>query len=124
MIDVERYVATRTNTPLPTSTGPVDVSDSLPNVAPVTFAVADRNIAEPALNVMIPGMALWAMSGGPNTALNLTLRLAREGVPVRYISTDVAGEDDHELLWNHLRNVTGIADRYPHVQFVDGHDRG
>jgi hypothetical protein len=124
MIDVERYVATRTTTPLQTSTGPVDVADSLPNVAPVTFAVADRNNAEPVLNVMIPGMALWAMSGGPNTALNLTLRLAREGVPVRYISTDVAGEDDHELLWNHLRNVTGIADRYPHVQFVDGHDRG
>jgi O-antigen biosynthesis protein len=67
-------------------------------------------------------MALWAMSGGPNTALNLTYRLAREGVRVRYVSTDVAADPD-ETLWEHLRQLTGIETRPDNVLFVSAHDR-
>ncbi len=99
------------------------VAGSLPSVVPVNFRIGHTAGREAFLNVMIPGMALWAMSGGPNTILNLTLRLARAGVPIRYVSTDVAGEADRDLLWEHLRRVTGIDSRYDNVEFVDGHDR-
>jgi glycosyltransferase involved in cell wall biosynthesis len=122
--DAENYLGKRrSDTALLDTTAVVDVTDSLPNVVPVNFRVEDRPVRAPFLNVMIPGMALWAMSGGPNTVLNLTLRLARAGVPVRYVSTDVAGEPDHDRLWEHLHEVTGIAERYDHVEFVNGHDR-
>jgi len=68
-------------------------------------------------------MALWAMSGGPNTAINLTFRLAREGVPVRYVSTDVSAEPDHDVLWRHFWQLTGIDERFDHVEIVSAHDR-
>jgi len=121
--DVENYLRRRTDVVVEKTNEPVFVTGSLPNVVPVNFHVEKERAQEPFLNVMIPGMALWAMSGGPNTILNLTLRLARAGVPVRYISTDVAGEPDHDLLWEHLGRVTGMKERYEHVQFVDGNDR-
>jgi glycosyltransferase involved in cell wall biosynthesis len=120
--DIENYLRKRNDGDRqPKET--VVVTDSLPSVVPVNFRVEKASMSGRFLNVMIPGMALWAMSGGPNTILNLTLRLGRAGLPVRYISTDVAGERDHELLWEHLAKVTGISDRYEHVQFVDGNDR-
>lgn len=123
LASAERYLGTRMSTPTQDEKAAVVVTESLPNVVPVNFAIRPASRKTPVLNVMIPGMALWAMSGGPNTVLNLTLRLARAGMPIRYISTDVAGEVDHSLLWNHLRDVTGIAERYDHVEFVNGHDR-
>lgn len=96
------------------------VVDSLPNVVPMHVAVTSGQ--ERYLNVLIPGMVLRAMSGGPNTALNLTYRLAREGVPVRYISTDVPPEEDQELIFEHLRRLTGIDCRFPHVEIANGRD--
>jgi hypothetical protein len=93
----------------------------LPNVVPITFRVRPAS-GTPRLNVLIPGMALRAMSGGPNTALNLTFRLAREGIRVRYISTDIAA-DSEDALWRHLRELTGIASHPDNVEFVSAHDR-
>ena len=92
--------------------------DQLPNVAPVNFAIL-TSAGDRYLNVMIPGMVMSAMSGGPNTILNLTYRLAREGVPVRYISTDVA-PDASPAIWQHLRALTGIDVPPPQVEIVSG----
>jgi hypothetical protein len=39
------------------------------------------------LNVLVPGLAMSHMSGGPKTAINLAYRLASLGVRVRFIST-------------------------------------
>lgn len=75
------------------------------------------------LNVLIPGLQIWAMSGGPNTAINLTLRLAREGIPVRYISTDVGIERDQGALWDHFRQLSDMDVRHLPIEIVDGHDR-
>ena len=122
LADAENYFRRRGDVALDGEAGAV-VAGNLPSVVPVNFRVEPAAGREPFLNVMIPGMALWAMSGGPNTVINLTLRLARAGVPVRYISTDVAGETDHDRLWEHLRRVTGIDARYDTVEFVDGNDR-
>jgi hypothetical protein len=100
---------------------PVSSGLALPDVAPMNLrAVGGR---EPRLNVLIPGLVMRAMSGGPNTAFNLTYRLAREGVPIRYISTDVEMDRDTDVLWDHFSKVSGIARRLPNVELISAHDR-
>jgi len=58
---------------------PQPVYDDLPNLG-FRNVVVDR---PPALDVLIPGLQKQHLSGGPNTALNLTYRVAAAGVPVR-----------------------------------------
>lgn len=99
-------------------TGEVEAPSELPHVVPVNFRIADSKVDY--LNVMVPGMVLRAMSGGPNTALNLTYRLAREGVPVRYVSTDVAPETETDRLWEHMGQLTGIENKPKLVDVVNG----
>jgi beta-1,2-rhamnosyltransferase WsaF-like protein len=83
----------------------------------------DPNLATPHLNVLIPGLAMRCMSGGPNTALNLTYRMAAQGVPVRYIATGVPPDSDHGPLWQHILDLSGISQRLPHVEITTAHDR-
>lgn len=83
----------------------------------------DPSLSTPAnLNVLLPGLAMRAMSGGPNTVINLTYRLAARGVPVRYIATELPPEADTGYLWEHIRGLTGIQERFPHVVFASATD--
>ncbi|MGD0463543.1 MAG: hypothetical protein ABSB74_13745 [Tepidisphaeraceae bacterium] len=101
---------------------PISVGVSLPDVAPMNLRPVPGR--EPRLNVLIPGLAMRAMSGGPNTAFNLTYRLARHGVPIRYISTDVEMDWDVNVLWDHFSKVSGVDRRLANVELVSAHDRG
>lgn len=97
--------------------------EGLPSVCPLNVR-ADPALRERArLNVLIPGMTMGAMTGGPNTAINLTYRMAAAGIPVRYISTDVPMATDHEPLWRHFSALTGIPDRVRNVEIACGFDR-
>jgi hypothetical protein len=95
------------------------VYDDLPNVCLRTITVDDQ---PPALDVLIPGLQHRHLSGGPNTALNLTYRLAAAGVPVRYVSTDLP-HDDADSLRRHCAGLTGVAETPPNVSFASMHDR-
>jgi len=97
--------------------------NGLPNVCPLNLGIDPALDGSPRLNVLIPGMAMRAMSGGPNTAINLTYRMAQRGVPVRFISTDIPMERDESLLWDHFTALTGIRERLPNVEIRCGHDR-
>jgi hypothetical protein len=101
---------------------PVFVGVALPDVAPMNLRPMPGR--EPRLNVLIPGLVMRAMSGGPNTAFNLTYRLAREGVPIRYISTDVEMDQDVDVLWKHFSKVSGVDRRLANVELVSAHNRG
>ena len=102
---------------------PLLLHDSLPSVVPLNL-VADPALARTShLNVLIPGMAMRSMSGGPNTAINLTYRLAECGIPLRYISTDILMDQNHDSLWQHFSSLTGIQKRYPHVEITCGGNR-
>ena len=96
------------------------VVERLPDVEPLNLKVGS---AAPRLNVLVPGMAMRHMSGGPNTALNLTYRMAKAGVPLRYISTNSGLDRDSGPLWNHLQSLTGIRERLPNVEILSAHDR-
>ena len=92
----------------------------LPWIVPLNVDV--RSDLPPKLNVLIPGIAMRYMSGGPNTVINLTYRLARQGVPIRYISTDIPADADQDVLFGHFKKLTGIP-RLEHVEIVSASDR-
>lgn len=118
--DLERYLSRPGASGRPSSELS-QAAERLPCVNPLNMqAVAGM---PPRLNVVLPGLVMWAMSGGPNTIINLTYRLARLGVPVRYISADVPMEADPNRLWEHFRHVTGIGERLENVELVSAHDR-
>src|SRR5450759_714011 len=98
---------------------PQPVYDDLPNLGFRNVVVVDR---PPALDVLIPGLQMQHLSSGPNTALNLTYRVAAASVSVRYCSTDLP-HDDEEALRRHCAGLTGMAERLPNVSFASMHDR-
>ena len=79
--------------------------------------------SRPRLNVLIPGLAMHCLSGGPNTALNLAYRMAAHGVPVRYVATDIPADRDVQPLLRHVMRLAGIETRFEHVEIATGHDR-
>ena len=90
----------------------------LPETSHVTRSLPFRvGSDEPHLNVMVPGLADWALTGGPNTAIALALRLARNGLPVRLVSTDVPADEPEEL-WRHFRTLLDV-DRLDNVSIAD-----
>ena len=95
----------------------------LPNVDPLNIFVDPRLFNRPTLNVLIPGMTMKHMSGGPNTAINLAYRLAEKGIPIRFISTHVSVEKNQDMLWKHFSTLTGIAERLTNVEICCGADR-
>lgn len=97
--------------------------DALPGVVPLNFALDPALAATPTLNVLLPGMAMRAMSGGPNTAINLVYRLAAHGIRLRFISTDIGMDKEHGPLRRHFASLTGLPDDLPNVEIVCGFDR-
>ncbi|MFQ5851457.1 MAG: hypothetical protein ACE5JU_12810 [Candidatus Binatia bacterium] len=97
--------------------------NGLPGVVPLNFKIDSSLSRTPTLNVLIPGMAMKSMSGGPNTAINVAYRVAAMGVPMRFISTDVRMDQDHEPLWEHFCSLTGISERLPKVEICCAFDR-
>lgn len=61
----------------------IDVMNAVPMHVLVDPALASR----PALNVLNSALAPQGMTGGPNTIINLALRVARLGIPVRLVTT-------------------------------------
>lgn len=71
----------------------------------------------PSVVVLVPHLAVDRMSGGPNTIFNVTMPLARDGLPLRYVATSGPLDADVYRLRAHAKAVTGIdADA---VEFVD-----
>lgn len=97
--------------------------NELPYIAPLVIRTDPTLASRPRLNVLIPGMALRKMSGGPNTAINLVVRVASYGVPLRFISTDIPMDADHGPLRDHFSALTGLPNDTGDVEIVCGFDR-
>jgi glycosyltransferase involved in cell wall biosynthesis len=95
----------------------------LPWFTPLRLRVSDALATTPRLNVLLPGLAMKHMSGGPNTAIALACALAANGVGIRFVSTDAAIDADSAPFWEHVRTLAR-TDRLPaHMALVDAHDR-
>ena len=95
----------------------------LPWFDPLTIEVAADLSVRPVLNVLLPGLAMKHMSGGPNTVVNLAYRLAALDVPVRFVSTNAAIDADPARFWSHVRALAGIDTQLSNVELVDASDR-
>ncbi len=86
---------------------PARVVEYLPSLA---WREVEITRGDPVLNVLMPNLQRKQLSGGPNTALNLTYHLAAAGVPVRLVSTDSPPDNSRDLL-RHCAELTGIRER-------------
>ena len=86
---------------------------------PFNLVIDPRLAAHPTINFLLPVVRMSSMSGGPNTALNLAYHLAALGFPLRIFSTDYTGDEDHGPIWAHIRAISGIDKRLPHVEIVN-----
>jgi hypothetical protein len=95
----------------------------LPWFNPLNLSVSRALSATPHLNVLVPGLAMRHMSGGPNTAIVLACLLARSGVKIRFMSTDAPIDSDPSLFWEHVKRLLGSDDLPSDLSLVDAHDR-
>jgi O-antigen biosynthesis protein len=81
---------------------------------------ADRD-EPPRLNVLDSAWTQSGMTGGPNTVINLAVRIAREGIAVRLVSTVQPPTVDPAWFQRHAASLVG-GDRLPEVPIVSAAD--
>jgi len=81
----------------------VDVLDAVPMHVAVDPALPGR----PHLNVLNSALTRNGMTGGPNTIVNLALRIARLGVPVRLVTTVATSTMDPAWFRTHAIQLVG-----------------
>jgi hypothetical protein len=58
------------------------------------------------LNVVLPSLESRHMSGGPNTAINLAVRITNLGIPVRFFTINVPLQNSREALLAHCEKIS------------------
>jgi len=77
----------------------------------------------PTLNVLDSAWSVMGMTGGPNTVINLACRVARQGVPVRLVSTVAAATIDPKWLHQHAASLLGGGE-VPHIEVASAAQAG
>jgi hypothetical protein len=76
------------------------------NAVPMHVRV-DPALEGPRLNILNPALTANGMTGGPNTIVNLAVRIARAGVPVRLVTTVPAENVSAAWMKRHLGELVG-----------------
>jgi glycosyltransferase involved in cell wall biosynthesis len=95
----------------------------LPWFNPLNLRASQVRADNPRLNVLLPGLGMRHMSGGPNTAIVFALELAREGVPIRFFSTDAHPDPDPARFWRHARGLMGTKRLPARLELVSAYER-
>jgi len=69
--------------------------------------------------VLMPHLSVNRMSGGPNTILQVTARLASQGIPLRYVAAFGPLDADAGRLREHIRVITGVEADQGLIELVD-----
>jgi hypothetical protein len=93
-------------------TGPTLVSNPTPRHDPALDG-------DPCLVVLLPHLDLDRMSGGPNTVFQVTARLVREGLRLRYVATSGPLRPDVPALLDHIGRVSGVTAPDGAIDLVD-----
>ncbi len=91
------------------------------NAVPMHVRYDPSVIAPPRLNVLDTAWTKSGMTGGPNTVINLVLRLLSHGIAVRLVSTVKPVDIDLEWFRLHARSLTGRVD-LPDVAIISAGD--
>jgi hypothetical protein len=97
----------------------IDVLDAVPMHVNVDPAAS----GPPHLNVLNSTLTRSGMTGGPNTVINLALRIARLGVPVRLVTTVATSATDPAWFRAHVVKLVGDPD-LPDVPIVTAAEPG
>jgi hypothetical protein len=98
-------------------TGPVLLTGATPRHEPGR----DR---DGRLVVLLPHLNVERMSGGPNTIFQITARLLRAGIKLRYAATTGPLAPHPDALRDHIQRITGIEAHPEAVEFADVSARG
>ncbi|MGY4350480.1 glycosyltransferase involved in cell wall biosynthesis [Bradyrhizobium sp. GM7.3] len=90
---------------------------------PLNFEVADDLAVRPSVNVLLPGLRLKHMSGGPNTALLVASMLAERGERIRLIACDASLEGEEAALFPYMERLLNRPLARDCIEIVDGFDR-
>ncbi len=71
----------------------------------------------PTLNVLDTAWTVMGMTGGPNTVINLAVRIALQGVRVRLVSTVMPAAIEPAWFRNHAESLVGCHD-FPDISIV------
>jgi O-antigen biosynthesis protein len=88
----------------------------LEEMRPMHVRIDGGNAATPHLNVLLPALG-QRLTGGPNTAINIAIRVAEAGIPVRLLMTDGGIPADTNALWRHIASITGQGQARPNITF-------
>jgi hypothetical protein len=95
----------------------IDIMNPMPMHVRIDPALA----GEPALNVLSSALTKDGMTGGPNTILNLAVRVARCGVKVRFVTTVETSTLERDWFRAHISSLVGAGD-LPEVPIVSAAD--
>lgn len=106
-----------------TETLPSDVAGMAAKVAPLELRPAD---VAPRVNVLVPALDLEHFFGGYIGKLNFALRLARRGLRVRIVATDVASmlPSDRESARAAIESYAGLTGLFDAVEVAPGRAPG
>jgi hypothetical protein len=96
--------------------GPVLVSGPTPRHDPSLDG-------DPRVVVLLPHLDVDRMSGGPNTVFQVTARLLREGLRLRYVASSGPLRPAASALADHVRRVTGVDASPDAVSFIEAATR-
>ena len=97
----------------------------LPWFDPLNIAIQDSLITRPKINVLLPGLGMKNMSGGPNTVLIIAAQLAKLGHKIRLISTSAPLDPDVKPLKEHISCISHVPNNVVEdIEVVDASDRG
>ena len=97
----------------------IDVLDAVP----MHVAIDPAASGPPHLNVLNSALSCSGMTGGPNTVINLAMRIARLGVPVRLVTTVATSAMDPAWFRAHVVQLVGDPD-LPDVPVVTAAEPG
>lgn len=90
------------------------------NAKPMHVSIDSSLAVRPTLNVLNSALTPSGMTGGPNTIINLALRIARAGVPVRLMTTVETSTITPEWFARHAMQLVGGT--LPDVPIVSAAD--
>lgn len=93
------------------------------NAVPMHVRVDEKAAGPAHLNVLNPALTPDGMTGGPNTIINLALRVARQGVPVRLVTTVATSTMDAGWFRRHAAQLLGDPNP-PEVPIVSAAEAG
>ena len=96
----------------------IDVMDAVPMHVSVDPAAGPAH-----LNVLNSALTRSGMTGGPNTVINLAIRVARLGVPVRLVTTVTSSTLDPVWFRDHAAQLVG-GSNLPEVPIVTAAEPG